>query len=349
MFTTLVTGGAGFIGSHLVETLLANGRRVVVIDDLSTGSLDNLIDHQKNPRLTVHIETIENQTLMRELIAEVDEVYHLAALVGVRKILEEPERTIAVNHDAAAFILHEAAERNKRLFLASTSEVYGKNPQMPLNENDDSVFGATTKGRWIYAYTKAMDEFLALALHRRTSFPVVIGRFFNTVGPRQSGRYGMVLPRFIDQALAGKPLQVHDDGRQIRCFCHVHDTVRAMVGLMAAPKAVGNVFNIGNDDPIEIRDLARHVVWFVNPGVPIENIPYSQAYGDEFEDIRRRVPDLSKIRSLIGYRPMRSLNDIIASILNWKHLVRRVDPPETPTGPRRRQQGVPTEFRATTR
>lgn len=318
MKTTLVTGGAGFIGSHLAEALLKRGRHVVVIDDLSTGTLDNLAAYREHPRLSIYLDSIENQRLMRALIADAEEIYHLAAVVGVRLVLEKPERTIAVNHDATAYILHEAAAMGRPIFLASTSEVYGKNANMPLREEDDSVFGPVSKGRWIYAYTKAMDEHLALMLNRRQRLPVVVGRFFNTVGPRQSGEHGMVVPRFIDRALAGQPLEVHDDGRQIRCFCHVADTVRATLGLMASPAAYGGVFNIGNDEPIEILELAKHVAWFVDPGLAIEHIAYAQAYGPEFEDIRCRVPDLRRIRNLTGFRPELTLDDIILDAIDCK-------------------------------
>jgi UDP-glucose 4-epimerase len=318
MRTTLVTGGAGFIGSHLVEALLDTGRRVIVIDDLSTGSMSNLENVHDHPNLEVVIDCITNESRMEELIDEADEIYHLAAVVGVRLILEQPERTVAVNNGATEMILRRVAAQFKPLFLASTSEVYGKNPKAPLSEDDDSVLGPTSKGRWIYACGKALDDFLALSYHRRTGLPVVIGRFFNTVGPRQVGHYGMVVPTFVAQALAGGPLKVHGDGQQVRCFGHVSDVVRGILGLMAHPRATGRVFNLGNDEPVTIRQLAERVAGFVDPTLAIEHVPHSQVYNAEFEDIRRRIPDLTRIRSEIGYRPRYSLDDIIRDAIAWK-------------------------------
>jgi len=322
MRTIFVTGGAGFIGSHLVEALLANGRRVVVLDDLSTGRMDNLKHVENHPNLEIIVGTILNECLVEELIDQADEVYHLAAVVGVKLILEEPERTVAVNSEATATILRLMAARSKPIFLASTSEVYGKNSKTPLNEDDDCVLGPTSKGRWIYACSKALDEHLALAFHRQRGLPVTVGRFFNTVGPRQVGQYGMVLPRFADQALAGGPLLVHGDGQQVRSFGHVADVVRGIVDLMACPSAVGHVFNLGNDQPVSIQALAEKVARAVDPRLPIQHVPYSQVYGAEFEDIRSRVPDLSRIRRLIGYEPRNSLDDIIHDVLAWRREIR---------------------------
>jgi UDP-glucose 4-epimerase len=318
MHTTLVTGGAGFIGSHLVEGLLAAGQRVLVLDDLSTGSLSNLDKVASHPQLHFYRDGITNEARLSELIAQADDVYHLAAVVGVRLVLDEPVRTVATNIGPTETILRLADALSKPLFLASTSEVYGKSAKIPLSEEDDLVLGPTTKGRWIYACSKALDEYLALSYHRRNGLPVVVGRFFNVVGPRQVGRYGMVVPRFVDQALAGGPLLVYDDGRQVRCFAHVADIVRGMRELMACPAAVGKVFNLGSDEPMTIRGLAERVVRCVDPGLKIEHIPYSQAYAPSFEDIQQRVPDLTRIRETIGYRPRYRLDDILQEVIAWK-------------------------------
>src|SRR5438445_1632922 len=282
MQTSLVTGGAGFIGSHLVEALLAAGRRVLVIDDLSTGSAANLQKVQGHPKLQLVIDSISNKARLAELVQQADEVYHLAAVVGVRLVLEDPVLTVATNVDPTERLLRLCADsrnagRSKPLFLASTSEVYGKNPKSPLAEDDDLVLGPTSKGRWIYACSKAMDEYLALSYYQRSGLPVVVGRFFNVVGPRQVGRYGMVLPRFVDQALTGGPLVVYDDGRQVRCFAHVADIVRGIMTLMACPDAAGKVFNLGSDEAVSIRDLAERVSRLVDPGLAIEHIPYANA------------------------------------------------------------------------
>ena len=335
MNTSLVTGGAGFIGSHLTEALLAAGRRVVIIDDMSTGSLSNLERVKNHACLKIVEGTITNEPLMEGLIREADEVYHLAAVVGVRLILEEPIRTAEINNDATAKILRVAAQTAKPIFLASTSEVYGKNPKMPLNEDDDCVLGPTSKGRWIYACGKALDDHLALGYHRTMGLPVVIGRFFNTVGPRQVGHYGMVLPRFVDQALNGGPLKVYGDGEQARCFGHVSDVVRAIMGLMACPSAQGKVFNLGNDEPITIRGLAERVIRQVNPHLPIEHVPYSQVFGAEFEEIRRRVPDLTRVRTAIGYQPRFGLDDIIRDVIAWKKKANPTVQKKAPSAPGR--------------
>jgi UDP-glucose 4-epimerase len=318
MHTALVTGGAGFIGSHLVEALLAAGKRVVVLDDLSTGDLSNLDAVRDHAGLRVVLDSITNGERVGILADEADEVYHLAAVVGVRLVLEEPERTVSTNIGPTEVLLRHLAARPKPLFLASTSEVYGKNPKMPLAEDDDLVLGPTTRGRWIYACSKALDEYLALAHHQRTGLPVVIGRFFNVVGPRQIGRFGMVLPRFIDQALTGGPLVVHDDGKQVRCFAHVSDIVGAIQKLMACPQAYGRVFNLGSDVPVTIRELAEVVVRLVQPGLPIEHVPFEQAFAPGFEEIRCRIPDLTRVRQMIGYRPRLGLEDIVREVLAWR-------------------------------
>lgn len=318
MVTSLVTGGAGFIGSHLVEALLAHGRRVVVLDDLSTGSLANLERVRDNPYLHFVQDSINNEKHLNELLDEADEIYHLAAVVGVRRVLSDPEGTVATNVEPVEAILRRLSVRPKPLFLASTSEIYGKNPKSPLAEEDDLVFGTTTRSRWVYACSKAIDEYLALAQHRRDGLPVVIGRFFNVAGPRQVGNYGMVLPRFVDQARGGGPLLVHDDGQQVRCFAHVADVVDAIVKLMACPAANGRVFNLGSDTPVTIRELAETVVRLVNPTAAIEHVSYEKAFPAGFEDIRHRVPDLTRVRQTIDYRPRYGLEDIIRDVLAWK-------------------------------
>ncbi|MHB1426443.1 MAG: NAD-dependent epimerase/dehydratase family protein [Gemmataceae bacterium] len=315
---SLVTGGAGFIGSHLVEALLASGRRVVVLDDLSTGSLANLQTVRNHPSLRFVHDSITNESLLNELLDEADEVYHLAAVVGVRRVLEQPQQTVATNVEPVEAILRRLSVRPTPLFLASTSELYGKNAKTPLAEDDDLVFGPTTRSRWVYACSKAIDEYLALAQHQREGLPVVIGRFFNVAGPRQVGHYGMVLPRFVDRALAGEPLIVHADGRQVRCFAHVADVVDAILKLMACPTAYGRVFNLGSDVPVSIRDLAETVVRLVNPAAAIEHLSYEEAFPLGFEDIRCRIPDLTRVRQTIGYRPRRALEDIVREVWAWK-------------------------------
>jgi UDP-glucose 4-epimerase len=318
MTTSLVTGGAGFIGSHLVEALLAAGRRVVVLDDLSTGTLANLEAVQAHPHLRVVHDSVLNETCLGERLDEADEVYHLAAVVGVRLVLEEPERTVLTNIGPMEAMLRHLSRRPKPLFLASTSEVYGKSRKTPLAEDDDLVFGPTTRSRWVYACSKAVDEYLALAQHQRTGLPVVIGRFFNVAGPRQRGRYGMVLPCFIDQALAGGPLLVHDDGRQVRCFAHVADVVDDVMKLMASPPAYGRVFNLGSDAPVTIRELAERVVRLVDPTLKIEHVSYEETFTPGFEDIRCRIPDLTRARETIDYRPRHELDAILSEVLTWK-------------------------------
>jgi UDP-glucose 4-epimerase len=323
MTHSLVTGGAGFIGSHLAEALMARGDRVTVVDDESTGSVENLAAIRGHPRLTFVSGSVADATLVASLVEEADEVYHLAAAVGVQLIAQDPIRTIETNVYPTELLLaelrkHHQSGRGVKLFLASTSEVYGKNPKAAWTEEDDLVFGPTTRARWSYGVSKAIDEFLALAHWREHGLPVVIGRFFNVVGPRQTGSYGMVLPRFVDAAVAGRPLVVHDDGRQVRCFGHVTDVVRAVLDLTSAAAAMGRVFNVGSDQPVSILDLAQRVVAMVNPGLAIEFQSYAEAYSPDFEDVRSRVPDLTRLRSTIDYRPQFSLDDAIRQIVAWK-------------------------------
>lgn len=318
MLTSLVTGGAGFIGSHLVEALLARGHAVIVLDDLSTGNLDNLSAVRNHPDLQIVIGDITDEPVLARQIEKANEIYHLAAVVGVRLVLEEPELTVNTNVVATAGLLHLASTQHKSLFLASTSEVYGKNPVAPLSEEDDGVYGPSDKTRWIYAAGKAMDDYLALSMHRQNGLPVVIGRFFNTVGPRQVGNHGMVLPSFVDQALVGGPLLVYGDGQQVRCFGHVVDVVGGILDLMRVPEAAGNVFNFGNDEPVTIQGLAEKVRSQIDPRLEIIQVPYSEVFGPGFEEIRRRVPDLTRIRTMIGYRPRHTVDDIVRDVIAWK-------------------------------
>ena len=315
----LITGGAGFIGSHLAQLLLDHGHHVVVVDDLSTGQKQNLagiLDHE-------HFEyvegSVEDPTLVTNLVAEADQVYHLAAAVGVALIAKQPIQTIERNVYPTQLILDELGKRARAgdfvpCFIASTSEVYGKNPKSTWTEEDDLVFGATTKPRWSYGVSKAIDEFLALAFFKECQLPVVVGRFFNVVGPRQSGAYGMVLPRFVEAAIRGDSLIVHDDGAQVRCFAHVDDVVNAVVTLVNTPSAAGRVYNIGSDHPVSILELAKRVIERVNPNASIEFQSYADAYDESFEDIRRRVPDLTRIQQTIDYAPTKGLDSIIDSV-----------------------------------
>lgn len=319
MVHSLITGGAGFIGSHLTELLLARGDQVTVVDDFSTGQPANLTRVTNNPRLKLIQSDLGNPDLVQSLCRQVDRVFHLAAAVGVALIAKHPIQTIERNIYPTQLLLTALREekqrgRNVPFFLASTSEVYGKNPKPIWNEQDDLVFGATTKPRWSYGASKAIDEFLALASHREVDLPIVVGRFFNVVGPRQTGAYGMVLPRFVEAARRQQPLIVHDDGSQIRCFAHVADVIDAVVKLLETPAAHGKVFNIGSDTPISILSLAQGVRDIVNPSAEIRFQSYAEAYDDDFEDIRRRVPDLTRIRSTIGYQPRFGLTQIIQDV-----------------------------------
>jgi UDP-glucose 4-epimerase len=311
----LLTGGAGFIGSHLAERLLADGHDVIVLDNLSTGSIDN-IAHLKGVRgFSYTIDSITNEPLLAELIDRSDVVFHLAAAVGVKLIVEQPVHTIETNVHGTEVVLKHANKKKKLVVIASTSEVYGKSTDVPFREEADLVLGATIRHRWAYACSKLIDEFLALAYWKEKKLPVVIVRLFNTVGPRQTGQYGMVLPTFVRQALLGHPITVFGDGTQSRSFTYVGDVVDALVALAQEPRAIGQVFNIGNTGEVTICDLARRVKALAGSDSAIHHIPYDQAYEAGFEDMPRRVPDITKVRELIGYEPKLGLDDIIRSVI----------------------------------
>jgi UDP-glucose 4-epimerase len=307
----LITGGAGFIGSHLAERLLDRGHRVVLLDNLSTGSVENIRHFKDSERLEYHLDSIENRHLVAELVDDADVIVHLAAAVGVRLIVESPVRTIETNVNGTQLILEAAAKKRKLVLAASTSEVYGKSTQVPFREEADLVLGPTTKGRWSYAASKALDEFLALSYWKEKKVPVIVARLFNTVGPRQTGRYGMVLPNFVSQALDHAPIRVFGSGKQSRCFCDVRDTVEALVRLMDCDRSVGEVVNVGNTEEITIEDLARTVKQRTRSNSEIVYVPYDQAYEPGFEDMMRRVPCVDKLQALTGFRPQTSLAEII--------------------------------------
>ena len=313
----LITGGAGFIGSHLAEALLARREEVFIIDDLSTGSIDNIIHLKDNPRFHYTIDTIKNQSVMAELVDRCDYLIHLAAAVGVKLIVESPVNTIETNIYGTEIVLQLANKKKKKVLIASTSEVYGKNDDVPFKEDADMVLGPTTKGRWSYACSKAIDEFLALAYYKEKKLPVVIARLFNTVGPRQTGRYGMVVPTFVQQALRGHTITVYGDGTQTRSFTHVKDVVRALIGIVNHAEAVGQVFNIGNNKEISIEALAKRIREKTNSDSEIVYIPYDQAYEEGFEDMLRRVPDITKINRLIGFAPEAGIEEIIDSVIDY--------------------------------
>jgi len=315
----LITGGAGFIGSHLAEDLLARGHRVHILDDLSTGSIDNVRHLKTDPRFSYTIETCASASVVAELVDEADIVYHLAAAVGVDLIVESPVRTIETNVHCTEVVLAQASKKRKPVFIASTSEVYGKSRTFPFREDGDLVMGATTTGRWSYACSKAIDEYLALAYWKERKLPVVVARLFNTIGPRQTGRYGMVVPKFVSQALAGRPLTVYGDGTQTRCFCHVEDAVRALVELMLlGDVAYGEVFNIGSQEEISILGLAERVRDLTGSDSEITTVPYEEAYEAGFEDMPRRVPDVGKIASLTGWAPTCSLDEALADVISFQ-------------------------------
>jgi UDP-glucose 4-epimerase len=310
----LITGGAGFIASHLAEVLVGRGEQVILLDDLSTGSVENIRHLRNNPAVHCVFESVMDRRLLAELVDQSDIVFHLAAAVGVRRIIESPVRTIETNVKGTELVLEAAAKKKKLVFLASTSEVYGKNTRIPFSENDDVTLGPTAKSRWSYATSKALDEFLALAYWKEKKLPVIIGRLFNTAGPRQTGRYGMVLPTFVCQALKDAPLTVFGSGKQSRCFGYVGDIVEAMVRLVSTDGAVGEVVNIGNDQEITIEDLAVLVKERTRSESPVHFIPYDQAYEPGFEDMARRVPSLDKLVQLTGFRPSTPLTAIIDKI-----------------------------------
>ncbi len=313
----LITGGAGFIGSHLTEELLRRGEMVYVIDDLSTGRLENIANAMNSPRFGFAVETILNETVMDRLVSECDIIYHLAAAVGVELIVSKPVEVIQTNILGTEMVLRLANRYLKKVVITSTSEIYGKSHKVPFKENDDRVLGPTTKNRWSYSSSKAIDEFLALAYHKEKKLEVVIVRLFNTVGPRQTGRYGMVIPRLVVQALKGEPITVYNDGSMIRCFTYVSDVVDAMIALANHTDAVGQIFNIGSTEAISIKDLATKIKEKTNSDSPIKFVPYDEAYEQGFEDMAIRIPDLSKIKTIIGYQPSVTLDEILEKVIEY--------------------------------
>jgi UDP-glucose 4-epimerase len=323
----LITGGAGFIGSHLAEALLGRGEQVVVLDDLSTGAVENIRHLKTNDRFHCVFDTIQNRHVLAELVDECDVVMHLAAAVGVRLIVESPVRTIETNVHGTQLVLDAACKKKKLVFLASTSEVYGKAAKVPFHEDDNLVLGPTSKGRWSYAASKALDEFLALAYWKEKHLPVVVARFFNTVGPRQTGRYGMVLPNLVSQALEGKPLTVFGSGRQSRCFCDVKDAVEGAIRLTAMDRAVGEVVNIGGTEEITIRGLAELVKDRAGSSSAIVSVPYDRAYEPGFEDMLRRVPSIEKLEHLTNFRPGIFLTQSVDRVIGAMRLRNASEPP----------------------
>jgi UDP-glucose 4-epimerase len=313
----LITGGAGFIGSHLSQALLTRGDSVTVIDDLSTGRFENIEPLTTNPRFRFAIDSITNETVLDRLASECDVIIHLAAAVGVKLVVEFPVRTITTNVGGTEAVLKSARRYRAKTLIASSSEVYGKGLRVPFREDDDVLLGATCRHRWAYAASKMVDEFLGLAYHREFHLPVVLFRLFNTVGPKQVGRYGMVMPRFISAALAGEPLTVYGDGSQSRCFCHVRDSIRAIIALAQEPSANGRVFNVGSVEQTSILDLAKRIIELTSSSSKITLIPYEQAYGEGFEDMQRRSPDITRIKQLVGWSPEYTLDQIILDIAAW--------------------------------
>lgn len=322
----LITGGAGFIGSHLAEALLDAGDEVTTVDDLSTGSADNIQAIKSHVRFEYHLDSIFNQHLMAELIDFADVVFHLAAAVGVRNIIERPIKTIETNVSGTELVLKLAAKKKKRVIITSTSEVYGKTTKFPFQESDDLVLGSTFNSRWSYACSKALDEFLALAYATELKLPVTIVRLFNTTGPRQTGRYGMVVPTFVRQALLGEPVTVYGSGEQSRCFCHVTDVVRALIACATLDRTVGDIFNIGSTHEVSVNDLAKRVIELTDSKSEIVHISREQAYGPGFEDMERRLPDITKARTTFGFNPTRDLDEIICDVAEYvrNHQLRNV-------------------------
>jgi UDP-glucose 4-epimerase len=315
MATHLITGGAGFIGSHLADYLVERGENVVVVDNLSTGRYENIQHLEGRSGFQCFIEDVRHEGLIDELIRKSDRVYHLAASVGVRLIIDKPTESLINNIVGTERVLRSASRYRKPVLITSTSEVYGKSKKEAFSEGDDRIMGSTDKARWGYANSKATDEFLAMAYYQETRLPVVIVRLFNTVGPKQTGQYGMVVPNFVSQAIRGLPITVYGDGSQTRCFCHVKDVVPALAELLNRQEAYGKVFNLGSNSEISIRELARVVVRKTHSNSEIQYIPYEEAYPAGFEDMQRRLPDLSRIRDLIGYRPTRSLEEILEDVI----------------------------------
>ena len=313
----LITGGAGFIGSHLADAYVERGDEVFIIDDLSTGSIENIHHLKPHPRFHYTIDSVHNQPVVAELVDQCDVVFHLAAAVGVKLIVESPVRTIETNVRGTEVVLAQANKKKKKVLVASTSEVYGLSDQVPFREDGNLVMGATTKGRWSYACSKAIDEFLALAYWREKKLPTIVVRLFNTVGPRQTGQYGMVIPTFVKQALADRPLTVYGDGKQTRCFGYVGDVVGALVKLMDHEEAVGGVFNIGSNQEVTILELAERVRELIKSKSEIVFVPYDEAYEEGFEDMPRRVPDISKVNKLVGFRPEVMLDEILQSVVDY--------------------------------
>jgi UDP-glucose 4-epimerase len=313
----LITGGAGFIGSHLSDAYLERGDEVYIIDDLSTGSIDNIQHLKKHPRFHYTIDTVQNYAVLAELVDTCDVVFHLAAAVGVKLIVESPVRTIETNVRGTEIVLAAANKKKKKVLVASTSEVYGLSTEVPFREDGNLVMGATTKGRWSYACSKAIDEFLALAYWREKKLPTIVVRLFNTVGPRQTGQYGMVIPTLVKQAMARKPLTIYGDGKQTRCFGYVGDIVGALVQLMDHEDAVGQVFNIGSTEEVSIEQLAVRIKELTGSDSEIVYIPYSEAYEEGFEDMPRRVPDVGKIAKLVGFAPQTDLDGILRQVIAY--------------------------------
>ncbi len=316
----LITGGAGFIGSHLADKLLAEGHEVVVIDDLSTGRYSNIAHLEDNPNFKTIIDTVLHASLMEHLIRESDRVYHMASAVGVRLIMEQPVKTIETIFHGTDVILKYCSRYRKRVLIPSTSEVYGKGVSVPFTEDDDLLTGATDKHRWAYACAKTLDEFLALAHYKETRLPVMIARLFNTVGPRQTGQYGMVVPRFVEAALKNEPIEVHGDGTQSRCFGHISDVITGLTAMMENTACFGQVINMGSDAEVTINALAEKAIALTSSTSEIKYVPYAEAYGEGFEDMQRRIPSLEKAKRMIGYQPTRSLDDIINDVADEMRL-----------------------------